>query len=198
MKAHWESLAATDFFTVEVWTARGLVTCYVLFVIELATRRVEIAGITHSPNAKFMAQCARQLTDDFGGFLTGKRFLIRDRDTKFTQQFDEILEEAGVTPLKLPPRSPNLNAYAERFVKSIKTESLNKMIFFGEESLRKTIREYMVHYHEERNHQGLDNRLIEPDDGVGIDGVGIEDATSETICKERLGGLLKYYHRKAA
>ncbi len=203
LKAHWQSLAATDFFTVEVWTARGLVTHYVLFVIDLATRRVEIAGITHSPNAKFMAQCARQLTDDFSGFLTdnNKTFLIRDRDTKFTQQFDDILEEAGVQPLVLPPRSPNLNSYAERFVKSIKTESLDKMIFFGEASLRKTIREYMIHYHEERNHQGLENRLIEPHDGIEMESVSIADvdhATSEIICKERLGGILKYYHRKAA
>ena len=122
--------------------------------------------------------------------------LIRDRDTKFTQQFDEILDEAGVTPLKLPPRSPNLNAYAERFVKSIKTESLNKMIFFGEESLRKTIREFMIQYHEERNHQGLENNLIEPQNIISI-----KDATNPTgeiICKERIGGILKYYHRKAA
>ena len=143
-----------------------------------------------------MAQCARQLTDDFGGFLTDKKFLVRDRDTKFTQQFDEILEDAGVTPLKLPPRSPNLNAYAERFVKSIKEESLNKMIFFGETSLRITIREFMIHYHEERNHQGLENNLIEPQNIISI-----KDATNPTgeiICKERLGGILKYYHRKAA
>ena len=168
-----------------------MITYYVLFVIELASRRVEIAGITHSPNASFMAQCVRELTNDFDGFLKEKQFLIRDRDTKFTRQFDNILKEASVQPVVLPARSPNLNAYAERFVKSIKTECLDKMIFFGVGSLRKAISEYVSHYHTERNHQGLENCLIQPDGDVG-------ETNSEIICHERLGGILKYYHRKAA
>src|ERR1044071_8935592 len=119
-KMHWEVLAATDFFTVEVATWHGLVTYYVLVVMELATRRVHIAGITPHPTAAFMQQCARQLTDPFDGFLLGKRYLIHDRDTKYTQAFDALMKASGVEPVLLPPRSPYLNAHCERFVRSIK------------------------------------------------------------------------------
>jgi putative transposase len=120
---HWEVLAATDFFTVEVATWHGLVTYYGLFVMELATRRVSVAGITAHPTAAFMQQCARQLTDPFDGFLLGERYLLHDRDTKFTQAFDGLLKSSGVEPVILPPRSPNLNAHCERFVRSIKEEA---------------------------------------------------------------------------
>lgn len=126
LKLHWEVLAATDFFTVEVATWHGLVTYYVLVVMELATRRVHIAGITPHPTAAFMQQCARQLTDPFDGFLLGKRYLIHDRDTKFTQALDGLLKASGVEPIVLPPRSPNLNAHCERFVRSIKEEPLRR------------------------------------------------------------------------
>src|SRR5919109_5656520 len=131
LKMHWEVLAATDFFTVEVATWHGLVTYYVLVVMELSTRRVEIAGITPHPTAAYMQQCARQLTEAFDGFLLGKRYLIHDRDTKFTQAFDGLLKVSGVEPVVLPPRSPNLNAYCERFVRSIKEEALELMVMLG-------------------------------------------------------------------
>jgi putative transposase len=116
---HWAVLATTDFFTVEVATWHGLVTCYVLFLMELATGRVEIAGITRHATAAFMQQCARQLTDPVDGFLLGTRYLVHDRDTKYTQAFDALLKDSGVEPIVLPPRSPNLNAHGERFVRSI-------------------------------------------------------------------------------
>ena len=135
LKLHWEVLTATDFFTVEVATWHGLVTYYVLVVMELATRRVHIAGITPHPTATFMQQCARQLTDPFEGFLLGKRYLIHDRDTKFTRAFDGLLKASGVEPIVLPPRSPNLNAHCERFVRSIKEEALAQMVMLGERSL---------------------------------------------------------------
>ena len=160
-------LAAADFFTVEVWGPRGLVTFYVFFVIELASRRIEIAGITPSPNEAWMMQIGRNLTDSFDGALAEKRFLIVDRDSKFSKAFRNLLNDAGVEVVRLPYRSPNLNAYAERFVRSIKDECLNRMIFFGERSLRKATIDYTAHYHAERNHQGLDNRLIEPHDRTG-------------------------------
>ena len=99
LKMHWEVLAATDFFTVEVATWHGLVTCYVLVVMELATRRVQVAGITPHPTAAFMQQCARQLTDPFEGFLVGKRYLIHDRDTQCTPAFDALLKASGVQPV---------------------------------------------------------------------------------------------------
>jgi putative transposase len=162
LQRHWEVLAATDFFTVEVATWHGLVTYYVLVIMELATRRAQIAGITRHPTTAFMQQCARQLTDPFDGFLLGKRYLLHDRDTKFTQAFDELLKDSGVEPIVLPPRSPNLNARCERFVRSIKEEALDQTLILGERSLSYVIQQYLVHYHTERNHQGLDNRLIAP------------------------------------
>jgi putative transposase len=191
LKLHWEVLAATDFFTVEVATWHGLVTYYVLVVMELATRRVQIAGITPHPTAAFMQQCARQLTDPFEGCLVGKRYLIHDRDTKFTQAFDELLKASGVEPIVLPPRSPNLNAHCERFVRSIKEEALAQMVMLGERALDYAIQQYLVHYHHERNHQGLDNQLIAPEPVVG----GHMGAVRR---RERLGGLLSYYYREAA
>jgi transposase InsO family protein len=191
LKLHWEVLAATDFFTVEVVTWHGLVTYYVLVVMELATRRVQIAGITPHPTMAFMQQCARQLTDAFDGFLLGKRYLLHDRDTKFTQAFDGLLKASGVEPMVLPPRSPNLNAHCERFVRSVKEEVLNQMVIMGEDALRYVLKQYLEHYHAERNHQGLGNHLIEPRVEVG-------GPTGPVICRERLGGLLRYYYGEAA
>jgi putative transposase len=191
LKRHWEVLAAADFFTVEVATWHGLVTYYVLVVMELATRRVHVAGITPHPTAAFIEQCARQMTDAFDGFLLGKRYLIHDRDTKFTQVFDGMLKSSGVEPIVLPPRSPNLNAYCERFVRSIKEEVLEQMVMLGEGSLTRAIYQYLAHYHTERNHQGLDNQLIMQEGKVS-------GHMGQVVRRERLGGLLSYYHRAAA
>jgi putative transposase len=191
LKLHWEVLAATDFFTVEVATWHGLVTYYVLVVMELSTRRVEIAGITPHPTAAFMQQCARQLTEPFEGFLLGKRYLIHDRDTKFTQAFDGLLKASGVEPVILPPRSPNLNAHCERFVRSIKEESINRMLMLGERSLHYLIQQYLAHYHTERNHQGLGNQLIAPAADSG-------SHSGQVRRRDRLGGLLRYYDRDVA
>jgi putative transposase len=191
LKIHWEVLAATDFFTVEVATWHGLVTYNVLVVMELSTRRVHMAGFTPYPTDAFMEQCARQLTDPFDGFLLDKRYLIHDRDEKFVHGFDRILRASGVEPVVLPPRSPNLNAHCERFVRSIREEALNQMIVIGEGSLRCVIRSYLTHYHHERNHQGLGNQLIVPESGM-------ENQRGLVVRRERLGGLLSYYHREAA
>jgi putative transposase len=191
LKLHWEVLAATDFFTVEVATWHGLVTYSVLCVMELATRRVQIAGITPHPTDAFMQQCARQLTDPLDGFLLGKRYLLHDRDTKFTQAFDGLLKGSGVEAVVLPPRSPNLNAHGERFVRSIKEVALKQMVMLGQHTLYDAIQQYLVHYHTERNHQGLDNQLI------GREGI-IGCQTGPVVRRERLGGLLSYYHREAA
>jgi putative transposase len=191
LKIQWDVLAATDFFTVEVATWHGLVTYYVLVVMELATRRVQIAGVTPHPTDAFMVQCARQLTDPMDGFLLGKRYLLHDRDTKFLHGFDQILRVSGVEPVVLPPRIPNLNAYCERFVRSIKDEALQQMIVIGEASLRAVIQSYLAHYHHERNHQGLGNQLIIPEPGTG-------GQRGSVVRRERLGGLLSYYHRDAA
>lgn len=188
IKSHFETLAACDFLTTEVWTKNGLVTFFIFFVMELQTRRVHIAGITTSPDGAWMAQMAKNLTDYEDGFLKGKKHLLMDRDTKFTEQFRTILKGEGVTPVRLPARSPNLNAYAERFVRTIKEECLDRMILFGEPMLRHAVANFILHFHAERNHQGLDNKLIEPEPSVG-------SLEGEVVCRERLGGLLKYYHR---
>ena len=138
-----------------------------------------------------MEQIGRNLTDGFDGFLLDLRFVIFDRDPLYSSAFRNVLKEAGIEAIRLPPRSPNLNAYAERFVRTIKETCLNRMIFFGEDSLRRAITEFLVHYHQERNHQGLGNRLIDPQHEIG----SLEGAVA---CRERLGGVLRYYHRKAA
>ena len=190
LKAPWDVLAAIDFTTMEVWTKGGLVTFYLLFVMELKTRRVPFAGCTPCPNESWMRQIARNLTD-CDGFLQGKRYVLMDRDGKFCPAFREILRNEGAEPLLLPPRSPDLNAYVERFFKSIKSECLSRRIYFGEKSLRRAIHEYLAHYHAERNHQGLDNELINPVQEVG-------SRTGTIQCRGRLGGLLKYYDREAA
>ena len=188
LRAHWGHVAATDFLTTEVWTPRGLKTYFVLFVIDLKTRRVHIAGITEHPTESFMAQVARNLTDAVDGFLKDHRVLICDRDTKFTLQFKRILREEGVEVVLTPRQAPNCNAFAERFVLSIKSECLRRMIFFGERRFRAAVSSYVEHYHTERAHQGLGNERIER---VGAVGDG------EVVCSERLGGLLKCYRRAA-
>ena len=188
---HWELIVAADFLTVEVWTRSGLRRYMVLFFIELSTRKVEIAGIAHVANGLWMGQIARNLTDAEQGILTGKRYLIHDRDPLFTGEFLGLLAESGVKSVKLPPRPPNLNAHAERFVRSIKESCLERMIFFGEGSLRKAIHEYVAHYHGERNHQGLGNRIISQE-------VGHLSANGAIRRRQRLGGMLNYYYRAAA
>jgi transposase InsO family protein len=137
-----------------------------------------------------MAQIARNITDDVEGFFKGKRYLIHDRDPLYTHEFLSMLADAGIESVKLPPRSPNLNAYAERFVRSIKEECLEQMILFGEDALRNSIREFLDHFHQERNHQGLGNRLIIPNNATVKSEGRIE-------CRERLGGLMNYYYRAA-
>jgi putative transposase len=191
LKAHWGAIAATDFFNVEVLTRTGLVRHFVLFIIDLKTRRVEIAGIIRQPEREWMSQIARNLTDCDEGFLNGSRRLIHDRDPLFTVSFREILRSSDVETVKLPARSPNLNANAERFVRSIKSECLAQIIPLGEQHLRHAVKQYTEHYHVERNHQGLDNQLIEERHGVA-------DMNSAIERHERLGGILNYYERRAA
>jgi len=188
LRVHWGGIAATDFFTTEVLTFSGLIRYFVLFVIDLKTRRVRIAGICSQPHETWMLQVARNLTDCHDGFLRESRSLIQDRDPLFTARFRELLEDSGVKSVRLPSRSPNLNAYAERFVRSIKDECLSQIVPLGEAHLRKAVSEYADHYHWERNHQGLDNELIERRTGI---------ATGPVERQERLGGLLNYYRRAA-
>jgi transposase InsO family protein len=188
LKAHVASIVATDFFTTEVWTARGLVTHYVLFAIDHATRAVQMVGATVHPNVEFMKSAASSLV---GGILRGKRFLIADRDSKFSDAFKAVLAQAGIEVVHCPPSAPDCNAIAERWIRSIKDEVLDQMILFGSGALDRVLGDYEAFHNRERNHQGVDNRLIAPSRGVGrLDGT--------VHVRERLGGLLNYYYRRAA
>jgi transposase InsO family protein len=189
LRAHWRALVAADFFTTEVWTIRGLVTYYTVFVIELQSRRVHIVGSTPHPDEAFMLQIARHLTDATDGVVDGSRFLICDRDQKWSTAVRHLLEPSEVRVIRTPFRAPNCNAHAERFVRSIKEECLNRVIPLGEQHFRRTLAEFVVHYHRERNHQGLANQLI--------DGVENSHQSGPVRRRQRIGGLLSYYYRAA-
>jgi hypothetical protein len=157
-------------------TIKGLVTHYMLFFIDIANRAVKIA---------------RNLTDLNDGFLRGKHYLILDRDTKYSDAFRSVLVREGIQVIRLPPRSPNLNAFAERFVRSINEECLSRMIFFGPASLQHAVRQFMAHYHTERNHQGLENQVPQPASVTALPHHPVQR-------RQRLAGTLSYYHRAAA
>ncbi len=190
IRSHMDVLAATDFFTAEVWTKGGLVTYYVLFFMHLATRKVHVAGFTPYPDEEWMTQMARNVTMVDVGFLSSHRYLIHDRDGKFCPAFVDTVESVGVKSVKLPARSPNLNCFAERWVRSVKEECLSKLILFGEASLRRAVAQFEAHFHEERPHQGKGNVTLFPSSKEN-------DVGGPIRCRERLGGLLKYYHREA-
>jgi transposase InsO family protein len=191
LKAHWGAIAAADFFSVDVLTVGGLVRYLILFVIDLKTRRVDIAGITCGADGPWMAQAARNLTDAQAGPLRGFSHSIVDRDPLYTTRFEGLLACAGLTLVRLPAQSPNLNALAERFVRSIKQECLQHIIPLGERHLRAVLRDFVERYHAERNHQGLGNvipfRSREPASPGG-----------PIARRERLGSILNFYERKAA
>jgi len=193
IRSHMEVLAAVDFFTAEVWTATGLTTYYVLTVMRVASRQVCIAGITTSPDQGWMEQMARNMSFAEVGFLKGCRYLVHDRDVKCCAGFTGILEAVGIQSVKLPPRSPNLNAHLERWHRSVKEECLSKMILFGEASLRQVLSHYVLHYHGERNHQGKGNVILFPQPAHRIG-----ESTGNIQTRERLGGLLRFYYREAA
>jgi putative transposase len=190
ISAHMAVLAGSDFFTVEVLTWRGLTTYYVLFFLNLESRRITLAGITRHPTEAWMTQMARNAVDDTSGGLRQCRYVLHDRDTKFCAAFADVLASEGIRCLRLPPRSPNLNAYAERWVRSVKEECLSKLILFGERSLQRALTEFIAHFHSERNHQGKGNVLLLPARPAAC--------RRRTVrCRERLGGLLRYYWRAA-
>lgn len=190
LKMHWGVIAAMDFFTVEVWTRKGLTRFHVLFVIDLATRRVEIVGISDRPYGDWVCNALRQQLDGFDGFLRHHKHLIHDRDPLFTQAMIDMLGAYGIKSIKLPPKSPNLNAYAERFVRSIKHECLNRIIPIGERHLWRAVDAYVRHYNHHRPHQGVGNVVLDP---------SFEPAepVGEIVCDEQLGGLIRSYRRAA-
>jgi transposase InsO family protein len=193
IQSHLAVLAAVDFFTAEVWTASGLMTYYVLVFMRVESRQICLAGFTLAPDCEWMKQMARNVTMAGQGMLEGCRYLLHDRDAKFSAAFDEILRSANIEPLLLPPRSPNLNAHLERWNRSVKEECLSKMILFGEASLEHVLANYVQHFHAERNHHGKGNVILFP---ASADRIG--ESTGEIRTRQRLGGLLKFYYREAA
>jgi len=189
IRTHMDVLVATDCFTAEVWTLGGLVTYYVLFFLHLGSREIHVAGITPHPNEAWMVQVARNVTMEEWGFLAPGQYLLHARDTKFCAAFQHLIDDAGVERVVLPPRSPNLNAYAECWVRSVKEECLSRLILFGEDSLRHVLNEYVGHYHQERNRQGKGNVLLFPRSSPAGENDG------KIQCRERLGELLKFYER---
>ena len=190
IRTHLDVLVATDSFTAEVWTLGGLVTYDVLFFIRLDTREVHVVGATPHPNQVWMRQIARNVTMEEWGFLSPGQHLIHDRDGKYCPAFQQLIDAAGIKRVALPARSPHFNAYAERWVRSIKEECLSRIIRLGEASLHHVLTQYGEHFHHERNHQSKGNVRLFP--------AGPQDPESEVRCRERLGGLLKYYDRAAA
>ena len=189
LRSHWGAIAGADFFTTEVWTWRGLVTYYTVFVIDLASRRVQVLGSTPHPEALFMQQVVRTLTMAEGTVVHAPKLVICDRDRKWSAEVRRRLRDAGIRVVLIPERAPNANAFAERFVRSIKEECLDRLIPIGDRHFRRAVAEYVEHYHCERNHQGLDNRLIS--------GPPMIQMTSRVRRRPRLGGLLNFYERAA-
>ncbi len=190
LKAHFDGLAAADFLNVEVWTLRGLGTVVVLFAIRLNTRKVEILGVTDKFDHEFATNAARSLVDPDAKSMNGVTHLLIDRVSKFAPAFKAFLENAGVKIKLTPPRSPNCNATAERFVGTLRRELLDRMIFLGEAMLRSAVREFVAHYHQERSHPSFDNEILEPGAEVGRE-------TGKIERRDRLGEILRYYHRAA-
>ena len=190
-KRHLSTLWACDFFTKKVLTTTGFVEYYVLFFIHIGSRRVIVTGMTPHPDARWVAQQARNfilLTDKEAEAPT---HLIHDFDTKFTKEFDTILAGEDIEPVKVGPGKPNLNSIAERFVLSIKSELLDDFVVLGEDHLRLLVNEYVKYYMEFRPHQGVGNVPLK---ALAID----PPADGEIVCHERLGGHLKHYERQAA
>jgi hypothetical protein len=194
LRSHWETLYACDFFAVETLGVFGTVRYMVFFVIELKSRAVHVAGMRIDPDGTWMLQIARNLLDPVDGFLRNATHLIHDRDPLFTEAWVGLLNSGGVKSVRIPASSPNCSPYAERFVRTVRTECLNHFVIFGERHLRLLLREFVAHYLMERFHQGLGGQLIvrrqvsENDNSV----------TGAIRCRSRLGGLLNFYHREAA
>jgi putative transposase len=192
IRTHMDVLVATDFFTAEVWTWCGLVTYYILFFLRIDTREVHLAGVTRRPDQRWMTQIARNMTMADWSVLAPGQYLIHDRDGKYGPAFQQMIEAVGVTQIPLPPRSPNLNAYAERWIRSVEEEALARLILFGERSLKDALNEYITSYHTERPHQGKGNMVLmssPPHHG---------ERQGPIRGHERLGGLMKYYAQEAA
>jgi len=185
------SMLACDFFTVETVALRRY---YVLFFIELGSRRVHLAGCTANPTGAWVAQQARNLS--FTGVFERMRFLIHDRDSKFTAVFDEIFRSEGINVIHTPVRAPQANAYAERFVRTVRSECLDWLLILGRRNLERVLGIYTAHYNRERPHRGL--ALLPPEATTAPVAASADEIVGDVQRRDRLGGLIHEYHRAAA
>ena len=195
---HAQQLVAIDFLTWDVAIWLGKKTVYVLFAIHLGTRRAEILRVTDAPDNAFMQQVARNMTMAETGFLprVGTQYLIEDRDTKFSRDWKGILKASGVEVIAIPPKSPNLNALAERWVRTVKTECMRNVLILGINGLRRLLTDYVEHYNAERPHQGLGNKPPIPI--AGAQQLVPGQTAGKIACRTRCGGVISHYHRLAA
>jgi hypothetical protein len=188
-------LWSCDFLLVPVLTMMGIKHFHVFVFIQYCTRQIKIVGVREKPDGAWTEQIAKNITCNYDPTMSNCKYLIHDRDTLYTMKFEQTLKDFGITTIKTPPRSPNLNPYAERVIRSIKEECLSSVIFFGQNNLRKYLKQYVEHYHLERNHQGIKNQIIESENETLSHS---KKGQGEIIKKERIGGLLNYYYRKSA
>jgi putative transposase len=184
-------MIACDFFTVETASLRRL---YVLFFIELGTRRVRLAGLTSNPDGRWVAQKARNLVMDLTEQGKPLRFVVHDRDAKFTAAFDEVFRSEGATVIKTPIRAPNANAHAERWVRTVREECLDWLLILGRRQLERVLRTYVDHYNRQRPHRTLG--LTAPDPPGEL--ISLTSPSPARVSRtDRLGGLLHEYARAA-
>jgi putative transposase len=191
LRAQAAGTLACDFFSVET---AGLTRLYVFFLVEVETRRVHLAGITAHPTGAWVTQQARNLLMDLGDAAGRFRFLVRDRDTKFTQAFDDVFSTAGVEILKIPPRSPRANTYAERWVRTVRSECLDWVLVWNDRHLHRVLTAYVAHYNNARPHRGLGLDIPTPTPPVSGEPIG---AVQRIERIDVLGGLIHEYHRAA-
>ena len=191
LKIHAKTLWACDFLSKKVWTKWGLAEFYILFFVHVGSRRVYVSGMTTHPDTAWVAQQAKNFSIHLAEQGQEASHLIHDRDTKFTAQFDAMLEAEGITIKEPIARSPNMNAFAERWAQSVQVECLDHFVVLGEDHLRHIVGEYVAYFNAERPHQAMDNSPL-------TGSVGETPSDGEILCQERLGGLLRHYYRKAA